>query len=67
MEVPSMQCVADTLQLAVHESLLSQHSITDSPGNARKVVGQCCNSICRVTKSHMKVYTLFNKIKKKNY
>ena len=51
MEVPSMHCVAHTLQLAVHEGLLSQCSITDSPGNARKVVGQCCNSICRITKS----------------
>ena len=45
--------------MAVHEGLLSQCSIIDSPANARKVVGQCCNSISRIRKSHMKVYTLF--------
>ena len=52
-----MCCV--TLQLAVHEGLLSQCSIKDSPANAGKVVGQCCNS--RIRKSH----TLFQQ-KKKN-
>ena len=64
-----MGCVSHThtLQLAVHEGLLSQCSITNSPSNARKMVGQCCNSICRIRKSHMKVYALFhqNKNKKK--
>ena len=56
MEVPSMGYVTHTLQLAVYEGLLSQCSVTDSPANIRKVVGQCCNSICRIRKSHMKVY-----------
>ena len=44
-----------TLQLAVHEGLLSQCSITDSPDNATQMVGHCCSSICRIRKSHMKV------------
>ena len=52
-----------TLKLAVHEGLLSQCSATDSPANTRKVVGHCCNSICRIRKRHMKVYTLFQQKK----
>ena len=39
--------------------LLSQCSDTGLPANTRKVVGQCCNSTCRIRKSDMKVYTLF--------
>ena len=65
MEVPSVDCVMHTLQLAVHEGLLSQCSVTDLPANARKVVGKCCNSIWRIRKSHIKVYTLFQQNKKK--
>ena len=53
-----------TLQLTVHEGLLSQRNITDSPARARKVGCQCCNNICRTRKSHMKVYTLFRQINK---
>ena len=37
MEVPSVGCIPQTLQLAVHKSLLSQCSITDSPANTRKL------------------------------
>lgn len=37
--VPSMGCVAHTLQLAVHEGLLSQRSITETMAVARKIVG----------------------------
>ena len=58
-------CAAShTLELAVHEGLLSQCSVTDSPANTRKVVGQCCISICRIRESNMKVYTLFQQNKK---
>ena len=39
MEVPSVGCISHTLQLAAHEGLLSQCSVTDSPANTRKVVG----------------------------
>ena len=37
---------------------------SDSPANARTVVGQCCNSICRIRKSHIKVYIFFQHNKK---
>ena len=63
-EVLSLGSISLTLQLAVHEGLLSQCSITDSPANIRKVAGQCCNSICRIRKSHIKVFTLFQQNKK---
>ena len=43
MEVPNASCVLHTLQLADHEGLLSQCSFTDSPANARKMVGQYWN------------------------
>ena len=59
MEVPSVGCISHTLQLALHEGLLSQCSVTDSPANTRKVVGQCCSIIYRIRKSHMKVFPLF--------
>ena len=67
MGVPSMGSIVHThtIQLAVHEGVLSQCSITDSPGDARKVVGQCCNGMCRIRTSHMTVYTLFQQNKKK--
>ena len=55
---------SQTLKLDVHEVLLSQCSVTDSPANKRKVEGQCWNSICRIRKSHMKVFTLFQQNEK---
>ena len=64
MEAPSVGCISLTHQLAVHEVLLLQCSVTDSPANTRKVVGQCCISICKIRKSHTKVYTLFQQNKK---
>jgi len=39
MGVPSVGCIAHTLQLVVHEGLLSQRSVTDTLANARKIVG----------------------------
>ena len=39
MGVPSMGCVAHTLQFIVHEGLLSQRSITYTLANARKIIG----------------------------
>ncbi|KAM4560530.1 zinc finger BED domain-containing protein 4-like [Odontesthes bonariensis] len=39
MMVPSVGCVAHSLQLCVHEGLLSQRSVTDTLANARKIVG----------------------------
>ena len=65
MEVPSVGCISHTLQLAVHEGLLSQCRITASPANARNMVSQCCISLCRIRKSHMKIYALFQQNKKK--
>ena len=53
-----------TLQVAVHEGLLSQRSITDSPPNTRTMVGGCCTGICRLRKSLMKVHALFQQNKK---
>ncbi|XP_051548034.1 zinc finger BED domain-containing protein 4-like [Myxocyprinus asiaticus] len=37
--VASLGCFARTLQLIVHEGLLSQHSVSDALANARKIVG----------------------------
>ena len=59
-----VDCILHTLKLAAHEGLLSQCSFINSTANASKVVGQCCNSICRITKSHMEVDTLFQQNKK---
>uniref|UniRef100_A0A1A8MBN7 Zinc finger, BED domain containing 4 n=2 Tax=Nothobranchius pienaari TaxID=704102 RepID=A0A1A8MBN7_9TELE len=39
LAVPSLGCVAHTLQLVVHEGLLSQRSVTDTMANARKITG----------------------------
>nr|XP_054604940.1 zinc finger BED domain-containing protein 4-like [Nothobranchius furzeri] len=39
LAVPSLGCVAHTLQLVVHEGLLSQRSVTDTMANARKIIG----------------------------
>lgn len=39
MGVQSVGCVAHTLQLVVHEGLLSQRSVIDTMANARKIVG----------------------------
>ena len=64
MEEPSVSCVSYTLKLAVLEGLLSQCSITHSPANTRKVEANVVKA-CRIRKSHMKVYTLFQQNKKK--
>lgn len=39
MGVPSLGCLAHTLQLVVHEGLISQRSVNDALANARKIVG----------------------------
>ncbi len=39
MGILSMRCVAHTLQLVVHEGLLSRRSVTDTLANARKIIG----------------------------
>ncbi|KAJ4932001.1 hypothetical protein JOQ06_017663 [Pogonophryne albipinna] len=39
LEVTSVGCVAHTLQLAVHEGLLSQRSVIDALATTRKIVG----------------------------
>ncbi len=39
MGVPSVDCVAHSCQLCVHEGLLSQRSVTETLANARKIVG----------------------------
>ncbi|KAJ4927700.1 hypothetical protein JOQ06_015503 [Pogonophryne albipinna] len=39
LEVKSVGCVSHTLQLAVHEGLLSQRSVIDALATARKIVG----------------------------
>ncbi|KAJ4939549.1 hypothetical protein JOQ06_028997 [Pogonophryne albipinna] len=39
LEVKSVGCVAHTLQLAVHEGLLSQRSVIEALATARKIVG----------------------------
>lgn len=38
MDVPSLGCFAHTLQLVVHEGLLSQRSVSDALANGRKMV-----------------------------
>ncbi|XP_055063027.2 zinc finger BED domain-containing protein 4-like [Misgurnus anguillicaudatus] len=38
-DLPNLPCMAHTLQLAVHEWLLSQHSVTDIVATGRKIVG----------------------------
>ncbi|XP_073331910.1 zinc finger BED domain-containing protein 4-like [Pagrus major] len=38
-ELPSLPCPAHTLQLVVHEGLLSQRSVTDAVAVGRKIVG----------------------------
>ena len=65
MEVPGVGCFMHILQLAVHKGLLSQCSITDSPADTKKMVGQCCSNIFRIRKNHMNVYTLFHQKKNK--
>ena len=39
MEITSLGCLAHTLQLAVHEGLLSQRSVVDTLATARKIIG----------------------------
>lgn len=39
MGVPSLGCLAHTLQLVVHDGLISQRSVNDALANARKIVG----------------------------
>lgn len=38
-ELPSLPCTAHTLQLVVHEGLLSQRSVADAVADGRKIVG----------------------------
>lgn len=38
MAVPSLGCFAHTLQLVVHEGLMSQHNVNDALANSRKIV-----------------------------
>lgn len=38
MAVPSLGCFSHTLQLVVHEGLISQHSVSDTLANSRKIV-----------------------------
>lgn len=38
MAVPSLGCFAHTLQLVVHEGLMSQRSVSDALANSRKIV-----------------------------
>ena len=40
----SLGCMAHTLQLAVHDGVLSQRSISDCVAIGRKIVGHFCNS-----------------------
>ncbi len=42
--IPSMCCVTHTLQLVVHEGLLSQRSVTDTLANTRKIIGHVKHS-----------------------
>ena len=37
--LPSLECMAHTLQLAVHEGVLSQRSISDIIATGRRIVG----------------------------
>ncbi|KAK0154005.1 Zinc finger BED domain-containing protein 4 [Merluccius polli] len=39
MAVPSLGCLAHSLQLVVHEGLMSQRSVSDALANSRKIVG----------------------------
>ncbi|XP_057694491.1 zinc finger BED domain-containing protein 4-like [Corythoichthys intestinalis] len=39
MEMKSVGCLAHTLQLAVHDGLLSQRSVVDTLATARKIIG----------------------------
>ena len=57
-----MSSVSHTLKLAVLEGLLSQCSITHSPANTRRVEANVVIA-CRIRKSHMKVYTVFQQSK----
>ena len=59
-----MSCCSHTHQLTVLEGLLSQCSITHSPANTRKVDANVVIA-CRIRKSHMKIYTLFQQNKKR--
>ncbi|KAJ8391358.1 hypothetical protein AAFF_G00089880 [Aldrovandia affinis] len=48
----SLPCLAHTLQLAVHEGLLSQRSINDVTANARKIVGHFKHSPLAYSRLH---------------
>ena len=43
-QLPSIPCVAHTLQLAVHEGLLSQRSVIDAVAIGRRIVGHFSHS-----------------------
>ena len=50
MDVPSLGCFAHTLQLVVHEGLLSQRSVSDALANGRKIVGHFKHSPLATTR-----------------
>ncbi|KAL0200887.1 hypothetical protein M9458_004074, partial [Cirrhinus mrigala] len=51
MAVPSLGCFAHTLQLVVHEGLMSQHSVSDALANSRKIVAHFKHS--QLAQSHL--------------
>lgn len=50
--LPSLPCIAHTLQLIVNEGLLSQRSITDVVATARKIVGHFKHSTLVYSQLH---------------
>ncbi|XP_052393278.1 zinc finger BED domain-containing protein 4-like [Carassius gibelio] len=50
MDVASLGCFAHTLQLVVHEGLLSQRSVSDALANGRKIVGHFKHSPLATTR-----------------
>ncbi|XP_042617371.1 zinc finger BED domain-containing protein 4-like [Cyprinus carpio] len=50
--LPSLPCMAHTLQLVVNEGLLSQRSITDVVATARKIVGHFKHSTLAYSRLH---------------
>ncbi|CAM4568595.1 unnamed protein product [Leuciscus chuanchicus] len=50
MDVPSLGCFAHTLQLVVHEELLSQRSVSDALANGRKIVAHFKHSPLATTR-----------------
>lgn len=50
MNVPSLGCLAHTVQLVVHEGLLSQRSVSDALANGRKIVAHFKHSPLATTR-----------------